>query len=780
MPRGAGASLLAVRRHPLERRPAAAVHPVASQRAHRREARDEAQAAARKGDAEVLQPAGPKATRVLLEAADGVLQQGLVRLPSELEALQEAVRRRGNLQTPLADLLGGTTSRGASAPVLPVCPEAIYGLVATPGAVAHLLRGLCLARSAPAARLPAHVAEALALAAALVASTPFAPVLPRAVLRLAQRGAGGSGATLRLGQCLVARRSPIRRRREQLSLACARAAAATGAARAPRRPRRELAVGGRRPLACLRNWLPRRGIARRSLLQRALAELALAPPVRRNAPGAALHAAARATASAPGPPLGEGAVHGRLARHILVAARVDAHWAGRRLAAVVCLHVHGPRSPSHAALATAGARGPLLPLAPSSVHASRGSADVRVADAHLFLAQGHARLAARLRRLLHVPGARALAAPARAGASAPVSPIAPAAVHVLAGLAGADPQLAELQAAAQAAVPRVLHNLPVAAALAHAARGGTRGPVAPLADNAVDLCVARLLVAAPGLHEAGLAGGAPKARVLDHLAVPRLLAALALLVAEAPLAPLGKPAVRVSAALLELVEGRLAGLAPAAGRLNLARAPALATLAAGAPGAPSRHRAVLDLRRAVAHVADGELLQSSPAGLATVGRGGADRARALTEAAQAALRAGGPSAPGAKLARRWHAGRGAKLRLRERAPARLAAIGGVLDDPPLPEPLAIRRLALGPGLPARELAVLGVPAVHGAGLCLHQRAAAHLAAAGAGLPHGPCALAELGAGGCTPVVPVAHVAVDRRALRRAALEFASGGVQLRA
>mmetsp|Transcript_47885 Transcript_47885/g.147680 ORF Transcript_47885/g.147680 Transcript_47885/m.147680 type:complete len:701 (+) Transcript_47885:91-2193(+) len=700
MPRGAGASLLAVRRHPLERRPAAAVHPVASQRAHRREARDEAQAAARKGDAEVLQPAGPKATRVLLEAADGVLQQGLVRLPSELEALQEAVRRRGNLQTPLADLLGGTTSRGASAPVLPVCPEAIYGLVATPGAVAHLLRGLCLARSAPAARLPAHVAEALALAAALVASTPFAPVLPRAVLRLAQRGAGGSGATLRLGQCLVARRSPIRRRREQLSLACARAAAATGAARAPRRPRRELAVGGRRPLACLRNWLPRRGIARRSLLQRALAELALAPPVRRNAPGAALHAAARATASAPGPPLGEGAVHGRLARHILVAARVDAHWAGRRLAAVVCLHVHGPRSPSHAALATAGARGPLLPLAPSSVHASRGSADVRVADAHLFLAQGHARLAARLRRLLHVPGARALAAPARAGASAPVSPIAPAAVHVLASLAGADPQLAELQAAAQTAVPGVLHNLPLAAVLAHAARGGAWGPVAPLADDTVNLGIAGLLVASAGLHEVGLASRAAEARVLDHLPVPHLLAALALLVADTPSAPLGDPAIHVPAALLKLVKGSLASLAPSVRRSNSTRARALAALAASAPGAPRCYLTILDLRRAVARVADGELLKASTARLTAVGRRSADGARALLEAAHAALRAVRPSAPSAELARRRQARRGAELRLRERAPARLAAVRGILDDPPPPEPLAVRRLACGPRLPA--------------------------------------------------------------------------------
>mmetsp|Transcript_171411 Transcript_171411/g.416824 ORF Transcript_171411/g.416824 Transcript_171411/m.416824 type:complete len:802 (+) Transcript_171411:45-2450(+) len=771
------ASLLAVPGQPLEgRRP-----PPAAERAHGCEARDEAEAAAREGRAEPLHAADAEPARVLLEAPDAVLQQRLVHAFRDVEVLQKShlLLRRGQLQMPHAQLLAGAAGGRAGAPLLPLAPHAVHWLVALPCAVARFLRSQRLARRAPAARLGPDVAEAPPLTPALVAGAPLAPVLPGAVLGLAVRRAGSAGTALHLRQHVLALHAPVRRRRQHLPLAHLRAAPTARAARAPGSPGLELAVHGGRPLAGLRRHLSWPRVARRGLLHRPHTELPLAPALHSDLAGAPLHAVAGAGAVAPGRPFSKDAVNRLLARHVFIAARINACGAGCGLAAVVGLHVHRPRAPRHAALAAAGAGRPLLPLAPGAVHAGLVRAGLLVAHADLLLAQRHAGLPPPLRGPLHAARARALAAPAGRGAVAPVGPVAPEAVHVLALGIAARVQLAELEAAAQASVPGLLQDRPLALALAEAAGGAAGAPAAPLAHLAVDP-VAGLLIAAPSLHEARQAGLAPKVGVPDHLPVPQLLAALAGLVTRIPLAPLRELAVHSLAALLDLVERALADLASAERGVQLAAAPALAVVAAGAPLGPGAEGAVLRVRGAVAGVADRELLQAALARRAPVGRGHADRARALLEAAQAALRALRPGAPRAELARHGQARGGAELRLREPALARPAAVDRVLEDLPLPELLAVRRLAFTPGLPSGELAVLRLLALHWALLRLNQCPRACLTTAGACGPDHARALAELAARGLAPLRPLAHVAVQGLALPRAALELARGGVQLHA
>mmetsp|Transcript_42089 Transcript_42089/g.130373 ORF Transcript_42089/g.130373 Transcript_42089/m.130373 type:complete len:269 (+) Transcript_42089:441-1247(+) len=135
---------------------------------------------------------------------------------------------------------------------MPVSEGAVAGRVAAARAIHHLLRGPGLARPATTARLTGHETEALALAAALVASTPLAPMAPGAVHQLALGSASASVATPRGSQRLIAPPAAALGLLQHLARARLLAAAATGAALRPLRPlgqgavdRRVLAAGQR-------------------------------------------------------------------------------------------------------------------------------------------------------------------------------------------------------------------------------------------------------------------------------------------------------------------------------------------------------------------------------------------------------------------------------------------------------------------------------------------------------------------------------------------------------
>merc|ERR1719414_1539037 len=139
-----GCSLLAVVRQPLEAAaPLGAAPPRPGERAHGREARDEAEAAEGKGHAEVLEPPRPEAARALFQAPDLLAEQGLVQILGGVELVEDVqVSLRGDLQVPLAGLLGVPAGRGAGAPLLPLAPLAEDWLVALAVARRGLLGGL--------------------------------------------------------------------------------------------------------------------------------------------------------------------------------------------------------------------------------------------------------------------------------------------------------------------------------------------------------------------------------------------------------------------------------------------------------------------------------------------------------------------------------------------------------------------------------------------------------------------------------------------------------------
>eukprot|EP00416_Gambierdiscus_australes_P031590 CAMPEP_0171087504 /NCGR_PEP_ID=MMETSP0766_2-20121228/20193_1 /TAXON_ID=439317 /ORGANISM="Gambierdiscus australes, Strain CAWD 149" /LENGTH=455 /DNA_ID=CAMNT_0011545215 /DNA_START=283 /DNA_END=1646 /DNA_ORIENTATION=- len=429
----------------------------------------------------------------------------------------------GELEVARSAFLPVSASCRASAPVVPVAPHAVGRGVALPRAVCGLFRGLGITRRATTARLPQDVAEA--------------PLLPSALSQALQ-----SPQSSHAQSCGWQSAEQGVRKQPSTSLSAStqgrppKAGNATMSRERVLEPPPQLAVqsphSSQDP-----TWQSRAG--------------PVPQPNGLCCPGPGLHGAVcfmGPTQNAPSPRPWRAMLRDRrmtpsqsLVQSLhapqsakrqstdsthetsLLQLAVDSRVAHCGAATVVGLHLHLPRAPRDTALATAGALLPIAPLPPLAINTAILAAFVRVARAHLLLAQGETRLAAPCRLATDGTVSCALSPVARAAAIAPVVPITPEAVHIAAGACCARFELREFQATPEATVTRLLQNGAAPLPLTSATRRGALAPPAPLAHHAVYL-VARLLVAASGFHEAGGAGLAAGVRVLDHLSLPLLLA----------------------------------------------------------------------------------------------------------------------------------------------------------------------------------------------------------------------------------------------------------------
>mmetsp|Transcript_100453 Transcript_100453/g.279729 ORF Transcript_100453/g.279729 Transcript_100453/m.279729 type:complete len:370 (+) Transcript_100453:351-1460(+) len=216
---------------------------------------------------------------------------------------------------------------GAEAPVLPVGPGAEGLGAAPPRATADLLVGGRFAILATLRRVLGDVAEALALAVALGASAPVLPITVLAVLGIAQ--ARVPPALRDLDERPVAGFATVRRVAHHLACAECPAAPAAGRALTPLGPAAQQAIDRRHLHATLGRLATGAGVARRGLLQAADAELAVPATVSGDASRPPLDAAAGAGAVAPGAPVRERAINGRLTADVGVAELHLPVFAGR-------------------------------------------------------------------------------------------------------------------------------------------------------------------------------------------------------------------------------------------------------------------------------------------------------------------------------------------------------------------------------------------------------------------------------------------------------------------
>mmetsp|Transcript_125524 Transcript_125524/g.390745 ORF Transcript_125524/g.390745 Transcript_125524/m.390745 type:complete len:450 (+) Transcript_125524:627-1976(+) len=376
-------------------------------------------------------------------------------------------------------------------------------------------------------------------------------------------------------------------------------------AAAPLGPAAEEAVHWRYGRAALRQ-ATLASMARGCLLEAANAEVAVATAVGPDAPRAPLDAIARVRASAPGAPVREAAIDGRLTRDVGVADGHLAVVACSRRPTLSCHHLDLSRPERGAPTARLRAWGPSLPFGPLTVDARCGVARCRGTGLHLLAVLHLASLASVLRRHGDVPVTRTHAAPTAAAARAPLRPLAPGAVcHAALRVLAAGHLLRETRGAAHAARVPVPHHSAEPPLLPRAAGGGASSPGRPIAELAV-LHTARHGIAATRCHELCGALGAAVGSVAVDLALPVLLAPTARLLALVPLRPLRDLAVhRLEGAGLRLLQVPIAGPAALAERLDGALTVALAIRAAARPGTPAAENAV-DLvglaRRLSAHL----------------------------------------------------------------------------------------------------------------------------------------------------------------------------------
>mmetsp|Transcript_48143 Transcript_48143/g.134418 ORF Transcript_48143/g.134418 Transcript_48143/m.134418 type:complete len:443 (+) Transcript_48143:3-1331(+) len=282
---------------------------------------------------------------------------------------------------------------GAVAPRGPLTPLAERRLVALTLARLGLQSRSELAWRSAVRSVMLDVAGAVPLAAALGASAPRAPVVPRAVDSTLGLQAFPGVALCHLLQGSGARLARALGLRDDAARARVLPLAARAGAIGPGAPIPEHAIHVHDLIAtalCA-------DVARSNLVLRPVTKLAVALARRHNAAVPFLPAITAAAAAAPRSPLGKRAVDGRRrARLALVAWLVLLGEALGRVAAVVCRGLHLAGAPSHAPDAGRRALLPLRPRAPNAVNAN--GARLRVARHDLGFVQRRAKFAEAERR----------------------------------------------------------------------------------------------------------------------------------------------------------------------------------------------------------------------------------------------------------------------------------------------------------------------------------------------------------------------------------------------
>mmetsp|Transcript_9367 Transcript_9367/g.24193 ORF Transcript_9367/g.24193 Transcript_9367/m.24193 type:complete len:321 (-) Transcript_9367:4356-5318(-) len=264
------------------------------------------------------------------------------------------------------------------------------------------------------------------LPVAPLANAPPGPLAPPAVGWHAHIVARRHCARRGLRQVLGTRCATMRGLDQYFTAAQHLAGPAGGITAPPSRPRGQLAVDRARSLAI--------GAvnAGHRLLQWPLAEPAIPAAMDVYHTLSRLHATACCGALGEGPPIPEDAVHGGLARDLIVTWLVlDGHAFGR-LATVVGVLGNRARSGGEAAAARCGALAPLCPGAPNLVDANDATG-LQVARLRLSRIERLAGLAARCRFLLNLALTAPLTAATLRRALGPHGPLSPD--TVLAGVA---------------------------------------------------------------------------------------------------------------------------------------------------------------------------------------------------------------------------------------------------------------------------------------------------------------------------------------------------------
>mmetsp|Transcript_2504 Transcript_2504/g.7505 ORF Transcript_2504/g.7505 Transcript_2504/m.7505 type:complete len:247 (+) Transcript_2504:567-1307(+) len=245
---------------------------------------------------------------------------------------------------------------------------------------------MCLVQNMP---------DAPHLPAALVAGAPRAPVAPAAVDGHALAWARLRAARLSFGERRGGTPAAVLWLLQHLARAALLAAAARDAASLPCTPLGERAVCRGVCHASFRLAVGR-APTWRCLLQVTRTMSTLAPTVHSDAARASHDAITRLAAIAPNRPIGQGAIHVRLAWDAGIATRVDPRGSGHRPATLVGLRQDVARAPSETTLTALRARLPILPVVPLAVEALLLVALLRVARLGLLLVPHLARVPAYL------------------------------------------------------------------------------------------------------------------------------------------------------------------------------------------------------------------------------------------------------------------------------------------------------------------------------------------------------------------------------------------------
>mmetsp|Transcript_120827 Transcript_120827/g.341650 ORF Transcript_120827/g.341650 Transcript_120827/m.341650 type:complete len:409 (-) Transcript_120827:1786-3012(-) len=383
------------------------------------------------------------------------------------------------------------------------------------------------ARPATVARFADDMADAVALAAAMVASAPVLPMCKHAV-SAAGPAAVSTTALVDLFKPTHARFATEFDWYRDGPSPSMLATAARLRANCPLRPLRQDAID-RCPILALR-------VARRRLLHWANAGFAVALSVFVDTPRPLRDAVARSRTLRPIGPLAELAVLAFTAAQALVAESCFPPVAKGRFAARGRFSCDATAPVLLTTETCGGALRPLGPCRPLAVHTRPiDVARLRVAGLHNVFVQCLAWRAAGVGHLFDVTSAPLEATSTCARASAPFLPVAPhAVVPVTPWVVKALAVLPEVYCAVAVATGPGIRQCTGARTVARTATGRACRPIRPRSDLTLPT---RLVIAAPRHDQVGRATLSTVRRELVDLPQPLLLATAATLVALAPISP---------------------------------------------------------------------------------------------------------------------------------------------------------------------------------------------------------------------------------------------------